>query len=123
MAFHIKMCWFAEGHHDIPEYESEKPLKPAAVGAMSYTGASGASYGDRSPAQTAPPSSTQVSCLGWLCMCLQQLLLQLLHREPHMPLGLWPAAAALKQPPQVGHRPAAAGHKHAPSRNCRLLHV
>ena len=55
---------------------------------MSYTGASGASYSDRSPAQTAPPSSTQVSCLGWLCMCLQQLLLQLLHREPHNASGV-----------------------------------
>ena len=72
----------AEGHHDIPEYESEKPFKPAAVGAMSYTGASGASHGDRSPAQTAPPSSTQVSCPGRLCMCLQLLLLQLLHHDP-----------------------------------------
>ena len=61
----------AEGHHNIPEYESEKPIKPAAVGAMSYTGGGGASQSDRSPAQTAPPSSTQVSCLGRVCMCLQ----------------------------------------------------
>ena len=96
----------AEGHHNIPEYESEKPLKPAAVGGMSYTGASGASHGERSPAQTAPPSSTQVICLGLLytclqLLCLQLLLLQLLHQEPHDASGAgccWPACkSSLRQ--------------------------